>query len=161
MVDNKERIGDWEIDTIIGAHHQGALISAVERKSMFSLLEYVPRKEAELVANTIIKMLSPFKQAVLTITLDNGKEFALHKLIAEKLDTKVYFAHPYRSWERGLNENINGLIRQYFPKKYNFRSISKIDTMLVEQRLNNRPRKSLGFRKPSEVFFNYFVALGT
>lgn len=153
IVDNKERIGDWEIDTIIGSHHQGALVSAVERKSQLTLIEYVPQKEADIVTKTIINMLKPFKSKVLTITVDNGKEFALHKKIAQELEANVYFAHPYHSWERGLNENTNGLIRQYFPKKYDFRNITKQDSVFVENRLNNRPRKTLNFKKPIEIFF--------
>lgn len=161
VVDNKERIGDWEIDTIIGANHKGALVSAVERKSQLTCIEYVHHKEADLVTKAIIKMLNPFEGKVFTITLDNGKEFALHKTIAKELKAKVYFAHPYHSWERGLNENTNGLIRQYFPKKYDFRNITKQDTAFVENRLNNRPRKSLNFMKPIEIFLNNSVALGT
>jgi IS30 family transposase len=161
VVDKKERIGDWEIDTIIGSHHKGALVSAVERKSQLTLIEYVPKKQADIVTKTIINMLKPFKSKVLTITVDNGKEFALHKNIAQELAAHVYFAHPYHSWERGLNENTNGLIRQYFPKKYDFRTITKQDTVFVENRLNNRPRKTLNFKKPIEIFFNNSVALGT
>jgi len=161
IVDTKERFGDWEIDTIIGRKHQGALISAVERKSHVSLIEFVPKREADLVAEKIIHMLKPFKNNVFTITVDNGKEFAQHKKIARDLETDVYFAHPYSSWERGLNENMNGLIRQYFPKKYDFNRITKNDTLFVENRLNHRPRKSLNFLKPCELFTNSSVALGT
>jgi len=162
IVDEKKRVGDWEIDTIIGANHQGVLISAVERKSRLTLIEHVPNKEADIVSETIIKMLKPFKCKVLfTITNDNGKEFALHKKIARELETNVYFAHPYHSWERGLNENTNGLIRQYFPKKSDFTKIIKNETVFVENRLNNRPRKSLKFKKPKDIFLDSFVALGT
>ena len=161
VVDNKERIGDWEIDTIIGANHKGALVSVVERISRFSRIDYVPKKEAELVTEAIVKMMMPFKDKVLTITADNGKEFAFHKKIAQQLEADVYFAHPYHSWERGLNENTNGLIRQYFPKKYDFRNITKQDIIFAENRLNSRPRKILNFKKPSEIFLNYSVALGT
>ena len=106
-------------------------------------------------------MLGPYKSHVLTITVDNGKEFAMHKTIAQQLEADVYFAHPYSSWERGLNEQINGLIRQYFPKKSSFKNISKNDTVLVEDRLNNRPPKKLKFQKPFDIFSNSFVALGT
>ena len=106
-------------------------------------------------------MMMPFKDKVLTITADNGKEFAFHKKIAQQLEADVYFAHPYHSWERGLNENTNGLIRQYFPKKYDFRNITKQDIIFAENRLNSRPRKILNFKKPSEIFLNYSVALGT
>jgi IS30 family transposase len=160
-VANKERLGDWEIDTIIGSHHQGALVSAVERTAKLTCIQVVPQKEADIVSQTIITMLKPFKGKVLTITVDNGKEFALHKKIAQELGAKVYFAHPYHSWERGLNENTNGLIRQYFPKQHDFRTITKQDTVLVENRLNNRPRKTLNFKKPIELFFNNSVALET
>jgi len=161
IVANKERLGDWEIDTIIGSHHQGALVSAVERTAKLTCIQAVPQKEAEIVSQTIINMLKPFKGKVLTITVDNGKEFALHKKIAQELEATVYFAHPYHSWERGLNENTNGLIRQYFPKKYDFRNITKQDTLWVENRLNERPRKTLNFKKPNEIFFDNSVALGT
>ena len=119
------------------------------------------KKSLELVTKAIVKMMMPFKDKVLTITADNGKEFALHKKIAQQLEADVYFAHPYHSWERGLNENTNGLIRQYFPKKYDFRNITKQDIVFVEHRLNNRPRKILNFKKPSELFLNHSVALGT
>jgi len=161
IVDRKQRIGDWEIDTVIGKNHQGALVTAVERKSHFTCIEYVPKKEAELVTNAIIKILEPYKHRVLTITVDNGKEFAFHKTIAKQLETNTYFAHPYCSWERGLNEHVNGLIRQYFPKKYDFRNITKQDTTFVENRLNNRPRKTLNFKKPNDIFSSSLVALET
>jgi len=161
VVDNKERIGDWEIDTIIGAHHQGVLVSAVERKSQYSCIQLVPNKDANLITQAIVEKLKPFKDKVFTITFDNGKEFAFHKTIAENLEADVYFAHPYRSWERGLNENTNGLIRQYFPKKFDFRTISQHDVVFVENRLNNRPRKTLNFKTPQEIFSDPSVALGT
>ena len=106
-------------------------------------------------------MLTPYKDKVLTITNDNGKEFALHSEIARKLEADVYFANPYHSWERGLNENTNGLIRQYFPKGSAFHDINQTDTDFVEDRLNNRPRKSLQFNTPNEVFENNSVALET
>ena len=106
-------------------------------------------------------MLLPIKEQVYTITVDNGKEFAGHKEIAKALEAKVYFANPYCSWERGLNENTNGLIRQYFPKKTSFINIDKQQTRFVENRLNNRPRKTLQFNTPMELFKKKFVALGT
>jgi len=161
VVDKKERIGDWEIDTIIGKNHKGVLISAVERKTQFSCIRFVPKKKAQLVAKTIIDMLNPYKNKILTITLDNGKEFANHIMIAEQLKADVYFAHPYCAYQRGLNEQVNGLIRQYFPKKSDFNHISKNDTRFVENRLNNRPRKLLDFKKPRDEFINNKVALGT
>jgi transposase, IS30 family len=161
IVDQRIRFGDWEIDTVIGANHQGALITAVERKSQFTCIEYVPNKEANLVSDRIVAMLWPYRGHVHTITIDNGKEFSDHKRIAEQLNVKIYFAHPYHSWERGLNEQVNGLIRQYFPKKTSFANITKEDTKHVEYKLNNRPRKRLNFQQPINYFLNSIVALGT
>jgi len=161
VVDNKERVGDWEVDTIIGQNHKGALVTAVERKFKFCCIAHVPRKEAELVAQALIDMLMPYKDLTFTITGDNGKEFSKHQKIAEALDAKFYFAHPYCSWERGLNENTNGLIRQYYPKKTSLENIDKEHVVYVQNRLNNRPRKSLNFQKPADLFLNSFVALGT
>jgi IS30 family transposase len=159
IVDNKERFGDWEVDTIIGKKHQSALVTAVERKTKYTCIAKVEKRSAELVSKAIIKMLIPFKEQVHTITVDNGKEFANHKIIAKSLESNVYFAKPYCSWQRGLNENTNGLIRQYFPKKTSFTSIDRQQTRFVEDRLNNRPRKSLDFNTPMNLFINNFVAL--
>lgn len=161
IVDQKERVGDWEIDTIIGSKHQGVLVTAVERKTQFTLIEQVRAKEANLTSEAIITMLWPYREHVHTITVDNGKEFAFHKTIAQQLETNVYFAHPYHSWERGLNEQVNGLIRQYFPKKTDLLKVSKTDIEFVENRLNNRPRKLLNFQSPNKIFLNKTVALGT
>ena len=161
IVDLKERIGDWETDTIIGKNHKGALVTAVERKSKFTCIRYVPHKKADLVAKALIDMLSPFQDKVHTLTNDNGKEFAQHMKISKTLNASVYFAHPYHSWERGLNENTNGLIRQYFPKNYSFDNITIVDVIFVQNRLNMRPRKSLNFKTPLEEFLNIKVALGT
>ena len=161
IVDLKERIGDWETDTVIGKNHKGALVTAVERKSKFTCIRYVPYKRADLVAKALIDMLSPFQNKVHTITTDNGKEFAQHLKISDELKADVYFAHPYHSWERGLNENTNGLIRQYFPKNYSFHNITNGDVIKVQNQLNMRPRKALNFKTPLEEFLNIKVALGT
>lgn len=161
IVDAKERIGDWEIDTLIGKNSKSALITAVERKTMYTRICHITSKKADVVTEKIIDMLRPIKSKVLTITVDNGKEFTFHKKIAETLDAKVYFAHPYHAWERGLNENTNGLIRQYFPKKTPFLNITKDQTRFVENKLNRRPRKSLGYNTPLNCFFNIKVAVGT
>lgn len=120
-----------------------------------------PNRTAELVSKALIDMLSPFEDKVFTNTVDNGKEFSKHKDIAKALQADVYFTHPYRSWERGLNENTNGLIRQYFPKKTSFENIKEQDVAFVELRLNNRPRKSLEFKIPAQCFLDSNVALGT
>ena len=154
IVDSKKRIGDWEIDTIIGKNHKGALLSIVERKSKFTLIAKLKDKSAEIAADAAIDLLKPFANKVLTITADNGKEFADHKHINKSLKADVYFAHPYHSWERGLCENTNGLIRQYFPKGSDFDPIKQKHVQMVMDRLNNRPRKLLGYKTPNEVFFN-------
>lgn len=161
IVDHKDRIGDWETDTIIGKNHQGALVTAVERKTKFTCIAHVPKREADFVARALIEMLKPYKQWVHTITSDNGKEFSEHQKIAAELEAEFYFAHPYRSWERGLNENTNGLIRQYFPKKSSLVDVDKEQIGAVENKLNHRPRKLLNFQTPAVLFLNSSVALGT
>ncbi len=126
-------------------------------------IQEVKRKTAESVANAIIKLLSLFSDRVITMTSDNGKEFAEHKKIARKLNAKFYFAHPYASWERGLNENTNGLIRQYFTKGSDFTNITQKEINRAMNKLNNRPRKCLGIKTPNQVFLgiNPPVALAT
>lgn len=153
IVASKGRFGDWEADTIVGAHHKGGILSVVERKSKLTRLRKLATKgAAELKANSVA-LLQPLAARVHTITVDNGKEFCEHEQIAAALQTRIYFAHPYRSWERGLNENTNGLVRQYFPKKSDFAAITNADLKRVAELLNNRPRKTLGYRTPNEVFF--------
>ena len=161
IVDNKERVGDWELDTIIGKNHKGAIVTAVERKTKFSCMKSVPKKEAALVTNALIEMLEPYKNLVHTLTGDNGKEFSEHQTIAQALEARFYFAHPYSSWERGLNENTNGLIRQYFPKKSSLVTITDKQIENVQEKLNNRPRKTLDFDTPQQLFSNSLVALET
>jgi IS30 family transposase len=151
-VEARIRVGHWEGDTIIGANHRQALVSLVERKSRYTLLTKVERKTAELVGKAVTGLLKPFKARVHSLTTDNGKEFAGHQSIAQQLDAAFYFAHPYASWERGTNENTNGLVRQYFPKKRRFDTIDHKEVRLAMDRLNHRPRKCLGFRTPHEVF---------
>jgi IS30 family transposase len=155
IVDTRQRLGDWEVDTIIGKGHRQAIVSLTERKSRLALLRKVERKTAQAVANAVIELLKPLPGQTHTITADNGQEFADHERIARNLRTDVYFAHPYSSWERGTNENMNGLIRQYFPKKRNFVTITQQEIEFAMERLNNRPRKCLGFKTPNEVFFKY------
>jgi transposase, IS30 family len=154
IVDKKTRLGDWEGDTVVGKDHQGFLVTLVERKSRYTLAAQVDTKEALPVCEAIIAMLRPHKQVCHTITFDNGKEFAQHRYIANCLDTAVYFAHPYCSWERGLNENTNGLLRQYFPKGTDLRHVSQIQVDAAVYALNHRPRKCLGYKTPHEVFYN-------
>lgn len=153
IVARKGRYGDWEVDTIVGARHKQGILSAVERKSKLTRLRKLATKGAAEMKDNTIELLGPLAAKVHTITVDNGKEFCEHELIATGLQARIYFAHPYASWERGLNENTNGLVRQYFPKKYEFARITAKDLQQVEDRLNNRPRKTLGYRTPNEVFF--------
>lgn len=159
LVARKGRFGDWEADTIVGARHKGGLLSVVERKSKLTRLRRLATKAAAVMKDSCIELLAPLAARVHTITVDNGKEFCDHKLIAAGLQARVYFAHPYASWERGLNENTNGLVRQYFPKKYEFAKITDQDLQQVEDRLNNRPRKTLGYRTPNEIFFKQRLVL--
>jgi IS30 family transposase len=161
VVDERSRFGDWELDTIIGAKQKKAIITLVERKSRFCLLKKVDSKSAHLVADAVIRMLSPFKNLVHTITSDNGLEFAQHKLIADSLNADYFFADPYSSWQRGTNENTNGLVRQYIPKKSHLSLFDNDFIYRVNYRLNLRPRKALGFRNPSESLFNFSVAFMT
>ena len=151
IVEERSRIGDWEGDTIRGKG-QSALVTLVERKSRQVVIQKVARATAEQTAAAIIDRLGAFDDLVKTMTFDNGKEFAYHARIAEALDCGVYFARPYHSWERGANENMNGLIRQYFPKGTNFDQVTDEEIAEVERKLNLRPRKCLGYQAPIEVF---------
>ena len=151
VVDNKGRIGDWEGDTIIGKNHKGAIVTITERKTNFQLMKKVKDKSAKQVTKAIVALIRASQMPVHTITFDNGKEFSHHEKIAKLLNTKVYFAHPYSSWERGLNEYQNKLIRQYIPKKTDFRNISPQQVSKIQNKLNSRPRKGLDFYTPEEV----------
>lgn len=158
VVEERSRIGDWEIDTVIGKGHCGALVTIVERTTRFTVSTRVNSKCADEVANAVIHLLTPYRDALHTITADNGKEFAYHERITEALGAQVYFAHPYHSWERGLNENTNGLLRQYWPKSTNFREVSKEEVSHVVTKLNDRPRKLLEFQTPAELMQNFLAA---
>ena len=154
IVEKKSRIGDWEIDTVVGKDHKGFLVTVVDRKSKFTLIKNVVSKHAEVVTQALIEMITPLKNITHTITSDNGKEFAHHKQVSAALDADFYFANPYHSWERGLNEHTNGLIRQYLPKKSVFIGVSKEEIIMIQNRLNHRPRKILNYKTPYEVFFS-------
>jgi IS30 family transposase len=154
IVATKSRIGDWEGDTIIGAQHRGAILSHVERKSKYTKLVPLPDKTAAAVVQASARVLRPLADRVETITYDNGKEFAAHVEIAASLQANCYFAKPYHAWERGLNEHTNGLVRQYFPKGSDLSIVTNAEVQKVEDKLNSRPRKILGYKTPSEVFFN-------
>lgn len=145
----KERFGDIEVDTIIGKNHAGALITMTDRCTKYTWIKHVNKRDANTVADLIIETLKSYP--IRTITSDNGKEFAKHAHIAHSTQSNFYFATPYHSWERGLNEHHNGLIRQYFPKKTDFSIITQQEVDFVASRINNRPRKILQYRSPQEI----------
>lgn len=153
----RTRIGDWEGDTVYGGIGKGLLISQVDRKSRFLRAALLPKRDAELTRETIVKMLKAFP--VESISLDNGSEFADFRKLEEELETKVYFAEPHKPWQRGTNENTNDMLRFFFPKGFDFRTITQDDLDFVVDLLNNRPRKCLGWRTPAEVFYGKTVAL--
>lgn len=155
-VELRARIGHWEVDTIVGKGHQGVIVTLVERKSGFTLLKLLPNKSAELVSAAMIELLLPFKHMVTTITSDNGGEFAMHEAVDAALGCTSYFARPYASWQRGTNENTNGLVRQYVPKSRKFKTVSNKEIEMIQNRLNHRPRKRLGFDTPNKVFYTSF-----
>lgn len=158
-IEKRNRIGDWEIDTIIGKNHKKAVVTIVDRLSLMTFIAKVDYKKAELVSEATITLLTPYSgQATWTITGDNGKEFSGHKKISEALGADFYFAHPYSSWERGTNENTNGLIRQYLPKGSPFDNVTEEQCQWIMERLNNRPRKCLGYRTPKQVFEQFLEA---
>lgn len=152
IVEAKTRFGDWEADTIIGVNHRGAILSLVDRKSKYTLLVNLVDKTASEVLRGIKSAFKRLPRKIAhTMTFDNGKEFACHAMIAKFLKIKCFFATPYCSWERGLNEHTNGLVRQYYPKKTDFTKLKDSETQWIEDRLNNRPRKMLDFLTPREV----------
>ena len=147
------RIGDWEGDAIIGRSLKGAILTHVDRTSKYTKLAILPDRSAASVQKACDASLLPIAHKIETITYDNGKEFAGHAQIAARLGAQIYFAKPYHAWERGLNEHTNGLVRQYFPKGSDFSTLTPADAQRVEDKLNARPRKILGYKTPSEVFF--------
>jgi len=159
-VQTRLRYGDWEGDTVLGSNQRGAIATLVERKSLFLAAARVHSKQAQEVAEAIVWALSKAPPHCLkTITFDNGTEFARHENISNALKTQIYFAHAYSSNERARNENTNGLLRQYLPKGTSFENLTQqqLDTIIYE--LNDRPRKSLGYRTPKELFLEACVAL--
>lgn len=154
VINNKERFGDWEIDLIVGENNKGAILTAVERTTGFLLMKKLSRgKNAQGLKKEVIRMFLPYKQKVFSITSDNGTEFAEHHAIAKALDLQYFFAHPYSSWERGLNEYTNKLIRQYIPKKQTFANYTDKDIMEIQYKINRRPRKNLNFECPKNEFY--------
>jgi IS30 family transposase len=145
IVDDKTRVGVWEIDLVIGKDHSGALVTIVERATSFTVSERVNSKTVDIVTAATISLLEPYKTVVLTITA--------------ALDAAVYFADPYSSWQRGLNENTNGLLRQYWPKKTDFKNVSQRNVTSVIVALNNRPRKKLNYQTPARKMAEHMAAL--
>lgn len=152
IVDKKKRFGDWEVDTVLGKQGSGAIVSLVERKSKLYLIRKVAAKSASDVGRAMTRMLWRYRRHVHTITADNGSEFCEHEQVADKLKANIYFANPYSSWERGLNENFNGLLRQYIRKGTDLRTVTDRQLAEIERAINLRPRKCLGFRQPAVVF---------
>ncbi|WP_444944881.1 IS30 family transposase [Microbulbifer sp. ZKSA006] len=159
IVDRRNRIGDWEGDTIMGKGRQSALLTLVERKTLYTVIVRLTGKRADLQAEAAIANMAILKSKVKTITFDNGLEFAEHERMGAALEADIYFAHPYASWERGINENANGLIRQYFPKGSDFNQVTDEQIKHVMERLNNRPRRTRGCRSPNELFMGQRVDL--
>ena len=147
-------VGHWEADTVISKEHKGVLLTLVERKSGFLLVKLLPNKSAHAVSAAMIELLGPFKHMVSTITCDNGTEFAKHEAVDAALGCTTYFADPYCSWQRGTNENTNGLIRQYIPKIRCFDTVTHEEVQMIQDKLNHRPRKRLSFKTPDNIFYN-------
>lgn len=152
IVDQRSRIGDLEVDTIIGKNHKKAIITINDRMTGMVKMAKVDTKTGREVGQKIIEMLLPWKGFIHTITSDNGTEFSEHQNIATRLGISFYFADPYKSWQRGSNENLNGLIRQYIPKSSDFDQYDEQYIKFVEDQLNDRPRKRLGFLSPNLIF---------
>lgn len=165
IIEDRSRFGDLEVDLIIGKNHKQAILTVNDRASGVLKMKKVKSKESEVVTNAIIEILGDWIPYIHTMTADNGKEFAGHEVVATNLDIDYYFAHPYHSWERGSNENLNGLVRQYFPKGSDFSSISDDDVSRVQEKLNNRPRKRFDYKSPifvmNNLLFNQKVAFVT
>lgn len=165
IVDLKKRFGDLEVDLIIGKNHKQAIVTINDRASGVLKMKKVESKQASVVSKTINELLEEWIPYIHTITSDNGKEFAAHKMVSESLGVDYYFANPYHSWERGANENLNGLIRQYIPKKSDFTVLTDDYIKSIETKINNRPRKRFNYETPifrmSKILFNQKVAFVT
>lgn len=160
IVESRERLGDLEIDTIIGKNHKKAIVTINDRKTGILKMGKVEIRNSQTVAAKAIELLMPIKSLLHTITADNGTEFRDHETIATQLDIDFFFAKPYRSWERGSNENLNRLIRQYIPKGTDFDTITDEFIKFVEQKLNDRPRKRFGFKSPNMMFNQEIAFIG-
>ena len=148
IVEDRSRFGDLEVDLIIGKNHKQAILTINDRASGMLKMRKIKSKNSTIVADAINELLEDWLPFIHTMTSDNGKEFAGHKKVAQQSNIDFYFAHPYHSWERGCNENLNGLIRQYFPKKYDFNLIDDQQIIDVQEKINSRPRKRFNFETP-------------
>lgn len=154
IVEEKQRVGDLEMDLVVGRGHSGVLLTINDRATGMLKMAILGSKEAAMVQARAVELLADWKPCLHTITTDNGKEFAYHQKVADQLDVECYFAKPYHSWERGANENLNGLVRQYFPKGSSFEQVTQQQVNEVTEKLNQRPRKRFGYQSPNEVFQN-------
>lgn len=161
VIAQRRRLGDWEADTMMGRGRHGAILTLSERKSRLTLLAHLPERTPSATARQVYRLLWPLQEKLHSLTSDRGREFLRHADIARRLQARYYLAHPYAAWERGTNENTNGLLRQYFPKLRNMQTVTASEVRHAQQRLNLRPRKCLHFRTPFEVFFHQTVALTT
>ena len=157
-VEDRKEIGHWEVDTIVSPD-RSAIVTMVERVPQLLVMRKVPASTSLEVAHAMVRKLGPVRDRVLTITSDNGAEFASHGYVARKLKADFYFSRPYKPWQRALNEKTNGLIRHYFPKRSRLGDLTDQQVTAVAQALNTRPRKSLNYLTPNEIFYKN-VALG-
>ncbi|MCK5227187.1 MAG: IS30 family transposase [Desulfobulbaceae bacterium] len=154
IVDGRQRYGDWEGDTIEGKKSSGYIATMVERKSRYLLASKLENKMAATLTTQGTRLFRPIPRKMRkTLTVDNGSEFAQFKKYEERTGLDIYFAKPYSPWQRGANENTNGLLRQYFPKGFDFKKVTEKDVYKAVERLNNRPRKCLNYRTPKEIFW--------
>jgi IS30 family transposase len=156
IVNLKQRFGDWQIDTVVGENNRGAIVTMVERKSTFMMMEKLEHgKNAKQLTKVVYRLLFAYIKHVHSITGDNGTEFADHENIAKLLKTRFFFTHPYSSWEKGLIENTNKLLRQYIPQKTDFNTLNNQQIRQIQHKINNRPRANLNFYSPIEIFYLY------
>lgn len=154
---SRSRIGDWEGDTVYGGTGMGLLVTLVDRRTRYTRMGLLPKRSAEETQRVIERLLAGLP--VNSISLDNGSEFSNFRQIEKSLHTQIYFAEPHKPWQRGTNENTNDMIRFFFPKGFDFRTVTDEDVQRVENLINNRPRKCLHWKSPAEVFSSFRVAL--
>jgi transposase, IS30 family len=151
-IEDRAQVGHWEFDTIVGPNQGSSVLTGVERKSGLVLMALLADRSAATACAAMITLLAPLAHRLKTVTTDNGREFALHERFDAAMGCQSYFCDPYASWQRGSNENANGLIRQYLPKKRDLSTVTQEQIDMIMERLNNRPRKRLGFKTPNQVF---------